>query len=89
MIHNYSGGIAGKGHEMKARQEFVDQSLADAFHDIYTNFLSIDEMDEVIDGKDLWMGKDEVIQRFNGTFHSSEAATTAKSKKKGRPRKES
>lgn len=65
MIHNYSAGMMGKGHEMKARQEFTDKSLNEAFKEFYRGFLSNDEMEEVIDGKDMWMGKKEVLERWN------------------------
>jgi ATP-dependent protease ClpP protease subunit len=65
MIHNYSGGAHGKGHEMKARQEFMDASLNSAFKSFYTGFLTDIEMQDVIDGKDMWMGKDEVLTRWS------------------------
>jgi len=65
MIHNYSGGLSGKGHEMKARQEFIDSSLKAAFESFYQGFLTEKEMKDVIDGKDMWMGKDEVIERWS------------------------
>ena len=65
MIHNYSAGAHGKGHEMKARQEFIDKSLNDAFTSFYTGFLTNQEMKDVIDGKDMWMGKDEVLTRWS------------------------
>lgn len=65
MIHNYSAGMMGKGHEMKARQEFTDKSLNEAFKTFYRGFLSEAEMTEVIDGKDMWMGKEEVLTRWN------------------------
>lgn len=65
MIHNYSGGAHGKGHEMKARQEFIDSSLNVAFASFYTGFLTEAEMKNVIDGKDMWMGKDEVLARWS------------------------
>ena len=88
MIHNYSGGMVGKGHEMKARQEFVDASLQEAFKDIYIGFLSDTEMQEVIDGKDMWMGKDEVVSRFKGTYHTKgEDTETPKKRGRGRPKK--
>jgi ATP-dependent protease ClpP protease subunit len=64
MIHNYSGGMQGKGHEMKARQEFADKSLEKAFTSFYGGFLTKDEIKEVIDGKDLWMDEDEVLERW-------------------------
>ncbi len=52
-------------HEMKARQEFIDRSLNDAFKSFYTGFLTDKEMTEVIDGRDMWMGKDEIIERWS------------------------
>ena len=64
MIHNYSGGMSGKGHEMKAHQEFVDKNLNNAFTDYYGGFLTIQEIENVIDGKDLWLGKEEVDRRW-------------------------
>lgn len=75
MIHNYSGGLQGKGHEMKAHQRFIDESLNKAFEDIYKGFLTPEEMIEVIDGKDMWMGKEEVLARFDGSYHKK---TTSK-----------
>lgn len=64
MIHNYSAGISGKGHEMKARQEFTDKSLNETFQTFYKGFLTDKEMEEVIDGKDMWMGAREVNVRW-------------------------
>lgn len=64
MIHNYSGGMAGKGHEMKARQKFTDMHLNEAFKSFYSGFLSDEEMERVIEGTDLWMGSEEVRVRW-------------------------
>lgn len=65
MIHNYSSsGGHGKGHELKAMQAFVDSNLNNSFNSIYGGFLTPKEIKEVIDGKDLWMGKTEVLSRF-------------------------
>lgn len=65
MIHNYSGGMAGKGHEMKARQKFTDSHLNEAFRSLYSGFLEEDEMHNVLEGTDLWMGTEEVQKRWN------------------------
>ena len=89
MIHNYSGGVAGKGHEMKAHQEFVDKNLNESFKVFYKNFLTEDEMEDVIDGKDLWMNKYEVEARLKGTFHRVDSETgevVTSTSKRGRPR---
>jgi ATP-dependent protease ClpP protease subunit len=65
MIHNYSGGMEGKGHEMKARQKFTDEHLNEAFSEFYSGFLTEQEMNNVIDGLDIWMGSKEVTERWN------------------------
>lgn len=98
MIHNYSGGMVGKGHEMKAHQEFVDKNLNESFKIFYKGFLNDAEIDSVIDGKDLWMNKAEVEARLKGTFHkgackSAEVVsysgdvvvTSSTTKRRGRP----
>lgn len=64
MIHNYSAGLYGKGHEMKARQEFMDKSLNTSFKSFYAGFLTEKEMEDVIDGKDIWIGTEEVAERW-------------------------
>lgn len=64
MCHNYSGGLQGKGHEMRARQLFTDKHLEGAFTTIYAGFLTDEEMKTVIDGADMWMGPEEVQERW-------------------------
>lgn len=101
MIHNYSSsGGHGKGHELKAMQEFVDKNLNASFRVFYKNFLTEKEIENVIDGKDLWMDKAEVEARLKGTFHkgackSAEVVscsedvvvTSPTTKRRGRPAK--
>ena len=65
MVHNYSGGAQGKGHEMKAQMEFTDAQLNQAFSEVYGGFLTPHEMELVIAGKDIWMGKDELLARID------------------------
>ena len=65
MIHNYSGGAQGKRHEMKAQMDFTDAQLNLAFGEIYSGFLTDNEMELVIAGKDLWLGRDEVLARWD------------------------
>lgn len=90
MIHNYSSsGGHGKGHELKAMQEFVDKNLNASFRVFYKNFLTEKEIENVIDGKDLWMDKYEVDARLKGTFHKADSETgevVTSTSKRGRPR---
>lgn len=64
MIHNYSGGMSGKGHEMKARQKFTDDHLNESFKTFYSGFLTDEEMNKVIEGTDIWMPASEVFERW-------------------------
>lgn len=64
MIHNYSGGMQGKGHEMKARQKYTDAHLSSVFNYYYGGFLSEEEMERVIEGSDIWIGAEEVTKRW-------------------------
>lgn len=64
MIHNYSAGAYGKGNELKARQEHIDKSTNHAFKEFYSGFLTDKEVEEVINGKDIWLTADEVRMRW-------------------------
>lgn len=90
MIHNYSGGLFGKGHELKAHQEFVDANLNKSFSSFYDGFLTPAEIKRVIDGKDYWMNKDEVLSRLDRKNGYSEEAILdlPKAHRRGRPRKD-
>ena len=66
MIHNYSAGAGQqKGHELKAYQNFTDKELNRAFREIYKGFLTDEEMTNVIEGKDIWLNEDEVMERWS------------------------
>lgn len=86
MVHNYSGGLVGKGHELKAHQEFVDANLNRSFTDLYGGFLTPTEIRQVINGKDLWMGTEEVQRRLIKRTENTLEASIPKPKR-GRPRK--
>lgn len=72
MIHNYSNrGMSGKGHELRAHQEFMDKSLNEAFRVFYKGFLTDKEMQKVLDGQDIWMGKSEVLERLERKYSTN------------------
>ena len=64
MIHNYSTGTQGKGHEVMDYINFTDKSLKKTFKEIYGGFLTDKEIVAVIKGKDMWMETDEVEKRW-------------------------
>lgn len=65
MIHYYSGGISGKGNELKQRQQFMDNLLESMMYGIYKNFLSEKEIASLIEGTDIWLSTEEVEERWN------------------------
>ncbi|AGM46934.1 hypothetical protein BZG00_15670 [Salinivibrio kushneri] len=74
MIHNYSGGMQGKGHEMKARQKYTDAHLSSVFNYYYGGFLTEEEMERVIEGSDIWIGAEEVAKRWQDKLKKAEGS---------------
>lgn len=64
LTHYYSGGTAGKGNEIKARNAFDEIEIPRIFRDIHKGFLTEAEIERVIDGKDMWMSEDEIVSRW-------------------------
>lgn len=64
MIHNYSTGTQGKGHEVMEYINFNDKALKRTFSDIYKGFLTPTEIAKVIKGKDMWLEDEDVRKRW-------------------------
>ncbi len=64
MIHTSSGCAFGKQSDIKKEEEFYNPWLANFFHEIYKDFLSRKEIQNVLDGHDMWLNADEVMSRF-------------------------
>lgn len=65
MIHSYSGGTFGKGSEMHAQIVHEKVWSSKLFKEVYEDFLSKKEIEEVLAGRDLWMDVEEVALRMN------------------------
>jgi len=64
MFHNYSGGVFGKGGEMMDQLEFERLWSTNLLHDVYKDFLTEDEVNTILDNKDIWLTSDEVSERL-------------------------
>lgn len=64
MIHTSSGCAFGKQSDIKKEEEFYNPWLSNLFHEIYKDFLTKKEIEAVLDGKDMWLGANEVVDRF-------------------------
>ena len=64
MCHTYSGGSLGKGSELKNKFSWEQPWLDDKLREIYTGFLTDDEIQMMLEGKDFWMGHEECASRL-------------------------
>lgn len=79
MVHNYSGGCVGKGHEMAQQITFEAKWASDFMHDIYKDFMTRQEVTSVLEGKDFWMNGTQVLERLESMIKKREK--TEKSQK--------
>lgn len=64
MIHNYNQWLGGKGNELVSSVKYSEQYFKKLFDEVYCDFLTPEEIQAVIDGKDFWMDSDEVLERL-------------------------
>ena len=65
MIHSWSGvGGFGKYNEVVADYEFNQKFLKGFFCDTYKHFLTDQEIQQVLDGKDLYVGAEGILERL-------------------------
>jgi len=65
MIHNYTGGIYGKGYELKTRMEFETPFLESFMYGTYKHFLTKKEIGRIVTDKDIYMGANEIMGRWS------------------------
>jgi ATP-dependent Clp protease protease subunit len=64
MFHDYSSGLMGKGNEQRAAVLSAAKWFGKLMVNICSPFLSDVEIEDVLNGRDLWMDSDEVIERL-------------------------
>lgn len=65
MFHNYSGGAFGKGGEMIDQLQHERKWSAKLLQEVYNDFLTEEEVNSILDNKDIWMDGEEVVERLN------------------------
>ena len=65
LFHTYSGGTFGKGSEMHAQIIHEKAWCAKLFSEIYEDFLTSQEITDMLVGRDIWLSTDEVAERMN------------------------
>jgi ATP-dependent Clp protease protease subunit len=74
MIHNYSHGVWGKGNEVALQVKHSEAYFKQLATDLYGKFLTAQEIEEVINGKDMWLSSDEVMSRLDANNASDSVA---------------
>lgn len=64
MVHNFNGGLIGKGNEMVSELEASIKWFAVLAKDIYVPFLSEEELARIVRGEDFWMQTAEIRSRL-------------------------
>jgi ATP-dependent protease ClpP protease subunit len=83
MFQNYSGGTFVKGGEMYDNLIHDRKWCKKLLTDMYSGFLTKEEINALLDNKDIWMDSDEVITRLKKRDAASakKASSTPRTKK--------
>ena len=84
MFHNYSGGTIGKGGEMYDNIIHERKWSENLLREIYADFLTEEEVESILNNKDIWMDGEEVIKRLESR---KEKVNEEKEKPKPTPRR--
>lgn len=77
MFHNYSAGTFGKGGEMYDQLQFERTWSENFMTAVYEDFLTPEEIQSMLNNKDIWMGSEEVIKRLDKVQKAREAELAA------------
>jgi ATP-dependent Clp protease protease subunit len=64
MFHNYSAGVFGKGGEMYDQIKFEHAWSEKFLTEVYADFLTTDEIQDMLHNKDIWMTSEQVVARL-------------------------
>jgi ATP-dependent protease ClpP protease subunit len=68
MLHCSTGGFFGRSHEVHQDFNFNHAFVNDFLAESYAGFLTEDEIKQLLDGRDFWMGGEECSQRLQNRF---------------------
>jgi ATP-dependent protease ClpP protease subunit len=64
MIHTATYGVYGKAPEIAAQHKHMDKMIARVAETVYSGFLTAEEIQTMIDGKDFWFEGEELAARL-------------------------
>ena len=66
MMHTSSSFYVGKEHEQFSYVSFARKKIHKLLKKHYSGFLSIEEIDRVLKGEDIYLDSDEILERLEG-----------------------
>ena len=72
LFHNYSGGMIGKGGEMYSNVMHDRKWSEKLFRSQYEDFLTAEEISNLVDDKDIWMDANTVVERLKARGEARE-----------------
>lgn len=72
MLHDGSGGNIGKINENLKSAEFTAKRLSHIYHSVYGRFMSEEAVEEVLNGKDLYLNSEEVELLLSAAIEEGE-----------------
>lgn len=64
MIHNASYGTAGVSQNVVDHVTFTSKQTERLVREVYKHFLSDEEIDQVINNREIWLTDDQIIERW-------------------------
>lgn len=64
MIHTFYHATGGKFSDIQTSTDFYTKWWSGIFDRLYKDFCTEEEIEEILAGKELWLGADEIVERF-------------------------
>ena len=77
MFHNYAGGVFGKGGELYDQISFERAWSKNLLEDVYQDFLTPQEISQMLNNKDIWLSGEEVRKRAMALAQLRQSETEA------------
>lgn len=71
--HNVSYGSAGSGSDIKAHVEFTSRQTEKFIREVYKNYLTPAEIEDILQGRQLWLDDEEMRNRWEGVMETRHA----------------
>lgn len=81
MVHFASFGSAGKGDDVKSHTDFNHAYCRKLFTKAYRGFLTDNELEQMLIGKEFWFDADEILRRLDARNKFAEKEAKALQKK--------